>query len=125
MRPDGAADQRLEQLGRARVEARARLVQQQQRRVVQHGARPTASRCTIPRERSRTGSSRAALHADRGEQLVHALVAGTPCRPRVVAQVLAPVSVAVEQRLVAEVARPAAAHLPALLAGARAPSTRH
>ena len=107
----GAADQRLEPAGRVGVEVGARLVEQQQLGLVQHGPRHRQPLHHAARELAHRVVG-AALHAHRLEQLVdprrrHVVQA------RVVAQVLAPAQVAVEQRLVTEVAHPAG-QLPAL-----------
>ena len=108
VRPERPADQRLEQLGRGGVEAGARLVEQQQRRVVQHRPRGGEALHHAARELAHRLVG-AALHAHAASSSStrarrHAVQA------RVEAQVLAPAELAVEQRLVAQVAdRPRAA----------------
>ena len=115
--PARGADQRLDQLGRRRVEVGARLVEQQQLGVVQHargrppGAGPCrASRCAPGRRRApRARRARAARRRALG---------ATPCRRAWKRRFSRPAEVAVEQRLVAEQADPPA-HRPALVAAAR------
>ena len=102
-----APDQRLDQLGGApdRGWSAARRAAAGSGRC--STARATASRCTMPRLSSRTGSSA------RRSICTAASTSSTRCGPdpvqaRVVAQVLAPGQIAVEQRLVAEQPEPAA-----------------
>ncbi len=110
-------EQRRDQLDRRRVEVGVRLVQQQQLRIVEHGARDRHALDHAARERSqRLVGTR--VHRHRLEQLVHALVLDA-VQTRVEAQVLARGQLAVEQRLMAEQAD-ARAHRPRLARQARA-----
>ena len=68
--PRRAPDQRLQQLGGRGVEARAGLVEQHQRRVVQHGARHRQPLHHAAREVAQRLVG-APLHAHRRQQLLH------------------------------------------------------
>jgi hypothetical protein len=109
--PGRPPDQRLDELDRARVEVRARLVEQQQRGVVQDRAAHGRALGEAPRQRAHRLVA-AVAQAGRVEQLLDPLVSD-PVQPRVEAQVLADAQLAVEQRVVAEQAD-VPAHRPAL-----------
>ena len=86
--PEAAPDQRLEQLGRGGVEARARLVEQQQRRVVEHRAcrRQRAAPCRA-RGRAAGSSARRSMPTAPSSSATRAVA--DPVQAGVVAQVLA------------------------------------
>ena len=107
--PGAPAEQRLDQAGRLGVEVGARLVEQQQLRLVEHGA---ADGQPLDHAGGEVADQlvRAARHPDPVEQLGDALggLASEPVQAGVEAQVLGAGQVAVEQRLVAQVADPPA-----------------
>ena len=114
------ADQAARQLAALGVEVGVGLVEQQQLRLVQDAA---ADRQPLAHPGRELGDALvgAALHPDRLEQLVDPRLRAPPSSPvqaGVEAQVLAAAEVAVEQRLVAEVADPPA-QLPGLARAAR------
>ena len=100
--PGAPPDQRLDQLGRGRIQVRARLVEQEQRRVVEHRASDREP-LNEPLRQVAHGLVGAAGHLELAEDGVDAGVRDT-VESRVVAQVLAPAQLAVEERLVAHVA---------------------
>ncbi len=115
--PGAGADQPARQLATLGVEVGVGLVEQQQLRLVQDAA---ADRQPLAHPGRELGDPLvgAALHPDGAEQLLDPRLGlgapAIPCRRAVEAQVLAAAEVAVEQRLVAEVADPAA-QLPGLV----------
>ena len=102
----GRSDQRFHQLRPRGVEVGARLVEQQQLGVVQHGARDRDPLHHSAGERAH-GFGGAREHAHCVEQLLDPREADA-VQARVEAQVLARGELAVEQRLVAEQADPSA-----------------
>ncbi len=107
----GPPDQRLQPLGRGGIEVGARLVEQEQVGVVQRGPGGGQALHHALREVAHR-LARAALEADGGQRLVHALGVD-PVEARLVDEVLAAAQLAVQQRVVTEVAD-AAPHPPGL-----------
>ncbi len=107
--PGRAPDQRLQQLPAAGVQRGARLVQQQQVGGVERGPGGGQALDHAARELAHRAVG-APLHAHGGQLLAHPL-GGDAVQPRVVLQVLAPAELAVQQRVVAQVAQPPA-HAP-------------
>ena len=110
MRSAAGADQGPRQLAAAVVEVGVGLVEEEQLRLVQDAA---ADRQPLAHPRGELGDPLvgAPLHPDRGEQLGDPALgplAPDPVQPGVEGEVLAAAEVAVEERLVAEVADPAA-----------------
>ena len=106
-----------------RVEVRARLVEQQQRRVVQHRAADRRRAATSPRLSVCTGSSARSAQPRRARAARRCARVATPCSRAWKRRFSRARQLAVEQRVVAEQAD-LPAHRPAPRRGSSWPSTR-